>query len=87
MEEDVKKESPILTQLGKNTQSLTDLKGSVSILEKRLGAVLLPLPPQGEESKSESKEESKVLRSLMIQSAFVCDINDHIRGLIARLEL
>ena len=88
MGEDAKKESPILTQLGKNTQSLTDLRDSGAILETRLSTVLLPPPPKNEsESKSESKEESKVLRSLIIQHGTICTINDHIKELIDRLEL
>jgi len=87
MEKDAKKESPILMQLEKNTKSLTNLGNSVAILEARLSTVLLPPPAQDEESKSESKEESKVLRSLLIQNGIVCSINDRIRELIDRLEL
>ena len=86
MEEDAKQESPILTQLGKNTQALTHLGDSVATLEKRLGIVLLPPPAQNEESKSESKDESKVLRSLLVQNSTICGIKNHIRELIDRLE-
>lgn len=87
MEEDAKKESPILTQLGKNTQFLINLRDSVAKLEKRLEIVLLPPPAQNEEGKSESKDESKVLRSLMVQSGITCSINDQIKELIDRLEV
>lgn len=86
--EDAEKKSPVVLQLQRNTQSLIDLRESVSILETRLEVVLLSPPPQKEdEDKADSKEESKVLRSLRVQNGNICSINNHIRELIARLEV
>ena len=86
--EDAEKKSPVVLQLQRNTQSLIDLRESVSILETRLNVVLLSPPPQKEsEDKEDSKEESKVLRSLRVQNGNVCSINSTIRELIGRLEV
>jgi len=89
MEEDAEKKSPVVLQLQRNTQSIIDLRESVSVLETRLNVVLLSPPPQreSEDSKEESKEESKVLRSLRVQNGNVCSINSTIRELIGRLEV
>lgn len=86
-EKSPEKKSLIVLQLQRNTQSLVDLKESVSILETRLNVVLLSPPPQKEsEGEQDSKEESKVLRSLRVQNGNICNINTHIRELIGRLE-
>lgn len=87
--EDAEKKSPVVLQLQRNTQSLIDLRESVSILETRLNVVLLSPPPQkeDEDDKADSKEESKVLRSLRVQNGNVCGINRTIRELIGRLEV
>jgi len=89
MEADAEKKSPVVLQLQRNTQSLIDLRESVSILETRLNVVLLSPPPQkeSEDGKEDSKEESKVLRSLRVQNGNVCSINSTIRELIGRLEV